>query len=88
MVYIRSATVDASLFSHYFGDCPIITAKGRTHPVTSFFLEDVYDNLEYRLASDSPAALTNSTIPKKKVLSFACMLAISKRLSLIFVFDG
>lgn len=64
---VMSATVDASLFSHYFGDCPIITAKGRTHPVTSFFLEDVYDNLEYRLASDSPAALTNSTIPKKKV---------------------
>lgn len=64
---VMSATVDASLFSHYFGDCPVITAKGRTHPVTSFFLEDVYENLEYRLASDSPAALTNSTIPKKKV---------------------
>lgn len=64
---VMSATVDASLFSHYFGDCPIITAKGRTHPVTSFFLEDIYDNLEYRLATDSSAALTNSTIPKKKV---------------------
>ncbi|XP_057861727.2 DExH-box ATP-dependent RNA helicase DExH7, chloroplastic isoform X2 [Cryptomeria japonica] len=61
---LMSATVDATLFSHYFGDCPVITAKGRTHPVTTFFLEDVYDRLEYHLASDSPASLTDTVMPK------------------------
>ncbi|KAH9305425.1 hypothetical protein KI387_009829 [Taxus chinensis] len=64
---LMSATVDASLFSHYFGDCPVITAKGRTHPVTTFFLEDVYNKIEYHLASDSLASLTTNPMPKKKV---------------------
>eukprot|EP01018_Ginkgo_biloba_P026980 Gb_05411 [translate_table: standard] len=64
---LMSATVDASLFSQYFGNCPVISAKGRTHAVTPFFLEDVYDSLEYCLVSDSLAALKNTTLPKKKV---------------------
>lgn len=54
---LRSATVDSNLFSRYFGDCPVITAEGRTHPVTTYFLEDVYESINYRLASDSAAAI-------------------------------
>ncbi|KAG7588375.1 Helicase superfamily 1/2 ATP-binding domain [Arabidopsis suecica] len=58
-VILMSATVDAHQFSRYFGQCPIITAQGRTHPVTSYFLEDIYEKTKYLLASDSPAALSS-----------------------------
>ncbi|CAJ1940431.1 unnamed protein product, partial [Sphenostylis stenocarpa] len=35
-----------------------------SHPVTTYFLEDIYDQIEYRLTSDSPASLTHGTFPK------------------------
>ncbi|GBG62911.1 hypothetical protein CBR_g34283 [Chara braunii] len=54
---LMSATVDPSLFSQYFGGCPIISASGRTFGVETHFLEDVYETLEYRLTSSSDAAL-------------------------------
>jgi ATP-dependent RNA helicase DHX29 len=53
---LRSATVDSSLFARYFGECPVITVEGRTHPVSTHFLEDAYEQLEYCLALDSPAS--------------------------------
>ncbi|KAF1887143.1 hypothetical protein Lal_00040740 [Lupinus albus] len=65
-VIVMSATVDSSLFSRYFGHCPVVTAEGRTHPVTTHFLEDIYDQINYRLASDSPASLANDTFPKEQ----------------------
>ncbi|KAI9107308.1 hypothetical protein K1719_021696 [Acacia pycnantha] len=65
-VILMSATVDSSLFSKYFGNCPVITAEGRTHPVTAYFLEDIYDQINYRLASDSPASLAYEAYPKEK----------------------
>ncbi|KAM0916755.1 hypothetical protein ACQ4PT_010076 [Festuca glaucescens] len=55
-VILMSATVDSSLFARYFGDCPVITVAGRTHPVSTHFLEDVYEKMEYCLALDSPAS--------------------------------
>lgn len=64
---IRSATVDSSLFSGYFGGCPVITAQGRTHPVTSYFLEDIYETINYHLPSDSPASISYDTPMRKKV---------------------
>lgn len=66
----RSATLDSNLFSNYFGACPVISAKGRTFPVTTFFVEDVYEQIpNYRLATDSPAAVGNNyRVNKKKVL--------------------
>ncbi|WCJ18473.1 RNA helicase family protein [Euphorbia peplus] len=60
-VILMSATVDSNLYSHYFGHCPVLTAKGRTHPVTNYFLEDIYESINYRLALDSPAVLRNQT---------------------------
>ncbi|PRQ35065.1 putative RNA helicase [Rosa chinensis] len=36
-VILMSATVDSNLFSNYFGGCPVITAEGRTHPVTTSY---------------------------------------------------
>ncbi|XP_020965227.1 DExH-box ATP-dependent RNA helicase DExH7, chloroplastic [Arachis ipaensis] len=66
-VILMSATVDSSLFSKYFGHCPVVTAEGRTHPVTTYFLEDIYDQIDYRLPSDSPVSLT-STFRKEQKL--------------------
>nr|KAJ0225871.1 hypothetical protein LSAT_V11C100046900 [Lactuca sativa] len=61
-----SARVDSQLFSHYFGDCPVIHAQGRTHPVPTYFLEDIHDSVDYKLlASDSLASL-RSNAPKQK----------------------
>ncbi|KAL7592346.1 hypothetical protein Lser_V15G33035 [Lactuca serriola] len=64
-----SATVDSQLFSNYFGDCPVIHAQGRTHPIPTYFLEDIHDSLDYKLASDSLASL-RSNAPKQKCLAF------------------
>jgi len=54
---LMSATVDATLLSAFFGGCPVLTAEGRTFPVETLHLEDVYERLSYLLAPDSPAAL-------------------------------
>ncbi|XWS55304.1 hypothetical protein CRYUN_Cryun10bG0163800 [Craigia yunnanensis] len=63
-VILMSATVDSDLFSRYFGLCPVITAQGRTHPVTTCFLEDIYESINYHLSSDSPASLRFETSTK------------------------
>lgn len=55
-VILMSATVDSTLFARYFGDCPVISVEGRTHPVSTHFLEDVYEKMDYCLALDSPAS--------------------------------
>jgi hypothetical protein len=34
----------------------VISVEGRTHPVSTHFLEDVYEKMEYCLALDSPAS--------------------------------
>jgi len=70
LIPFRSATVDADLFSRYFGHCPVITAQGRTHPVTTHFLEEIYESINYLLAPDSPAALRSDTSIKDKVFRF------------------
>jgi ATP-dependent RNA helicase DHX57 len=44
---LMSATLDAELFSSYFGGCPILSVEGRTFPVEQFYLEDVYELLQY-----------------------------------------
>uniref|UniRef100_A0A2P2MK53 RNA helicase n=1 Tax=Rhizophora mucronata TaxID=61149 RepID=A0A2P2MK53_RHIMU len=67
-VILMSATVDSSLFSRYFGNCPVLVATGRTHPVTTHFLEDIYESINYHLASDSPAYLRHQACVFDKVL--------------------
>ncbi|KAF5271033.1 hypothetical protein FQR65_LT05383 [Abscondita terminalis] len=39
-VILMSATIDTTLFSKYFNDCPVIEISGRAHPVQQYFLED------------------------------------------------
>ncbi|XP_049932027.1 DExH-box ATP-dependent RNA helicase DExH7, chloroplastic isoform X3 [Nymphaea colorata] len=65
-VILMSATADASLFSKYFGCCPIITAEGRLHHVTTYFLEDIYESLNYHLPSDSPASISGDAYQRKE----------------------
>ncbi|KAL7119617.1 hypothetical protein ACP275_02G073900 [Erythranthe tilingii] len=56
-VILMSATVDSHMFSQYFGNCPVVTAQGRTHPVSTQFLESIHEKLNYRLSTDSPASI-------------------------------
>ena len=44
---LMSATVNAKIFSEYFGNVPILNIPGRTFPVTQLFLEDVLDPIEF-----------------------------------------
>ncbi|XP_058120720.1 dosage compensation regulator [Anopheles ziemanni] len=46
-VILMSATIDTTLFSSYFGDCPVLEVQGRTFPVQQFFLEDCIEMLNF-----------------------------------------
>ncbi|KAI4364040.1 hypothetical protein MLD38_020183 [Melastoma candidum] len=52
-VILMSATINADLFSRYFGNAPIIHIPGFTHPVAEFFLEDVLEKTRYAIKSES-----------------------------------
>mgnify|MGYP001199540767 FL=1 len=39
-VILMSATIDTTLFSSYFGECPVVEVPGRAFPVQEYFLED------------------------------------------------
>lgn len=74
---LMSATLNAELFSRYFakdgfGECPVIAVPGFTHPVKSFFLEDVLEGLggqskpkdeEKERKKEEQKAKSGSTIP-------------------------
>ncbi|KAG6555589.1 hypothetical protein Mapa_002824 [Marchantia paleacea] len=40
-VVVMSATLDASVFTRYFGCCPLVNVPGMTHPVKVLFMEDL-----------------------------------------------
>jgi HrpA-like RNA helicase len=42
-----SATINAEVFSNYFGGCPTMEIPGRTFPVQEYFLEDVIEQTKY-----------------------------------------
>ncbi|OVA00884.1 Helicase [Macleaya cordata] len=48
---LMSATLNAELFSNYFGGAPTIHIPGFTHPVRAHFLEDVLEITGYKLTS-------------------------------------
>ena len=45
---LMSATIDTSLFSRYFGQCPVIDVPGRTHPVQIYYLEHCVEMLRFK----------------------------------------
>lgn len=46
-VILMSATIDTSLFSSYFGNCPIVEIEGRAYPVTQLYLEDCIEMTKF-----------------------------------------
>ncbi|KAK2655365.1 hypothetical protein Ddye_008417 [Dipteronia dyeriana] len=49
---LMSATINADLFSKYFGDAPTIHIPGLTFPVADLFLEDVLEKTRYKIKSE------------------------------------
>ncbi|XP_051123438.1 DExH-box ATP-dependent RNA helicase DExH3 [Andrographis paniculata] len=48
---LMSATLNADLFSKYFGEAPMIHIPGFTYPVRAHFLEDILEMTGYKLTS-------------------------------------
>ncbi|GMH17063.1 hypothetical protein Nepgr_018904 [Nepenthes gracilis] len=46
---LMSATLNAELFSSYFGGAPMLHIPGFTHPVRAHFLENILEMTKYRL---------------------------------------
>ncbi|KPJ19631.1 Dosage compensation regulator [Papilio machaon] len=46
-IILMSATVDVTLFTNYFGNCPVIEIPGRTYPVQQYFLEDCIELTQF-----------------------------------------
>ncbi|XP_028781343.1 DExH-box ATP-dependent RNA helicase DExH6-like isoform X2 [Neltuma alba] len=57
---LMSATIDAERFSQYFGGCPVILVPGFTHPVRTFYLEDVLSIVKYKKENHLDNALLNN----------------------------
>ncbi|XP_074556601.1 DExH-box ATP-dependent RNA helicase DExH1 [Curcuma longa] len=51
-VVLMSATLNADLFSKYFGNSPIIHIPGFTFPVTELFLEDIIEKTRYKITPE------------------------------------
>ncbi|XP_021892464.1 DExH-box ATP-dependent RNA helicase DExH1 isoform X2 [Carica papaya] len=49
---LMSATINANLFSEYFGNAPTMHIPGLTFPVAEFFLEDVLEKTHYNIKSE------------------------------------
>ncbi|XP_028087894.1 DExH-box ATP-dependent RNA helicase DExH1 isoform X2 [Camellia sinensis] len=49
---LMSATINAELFSKYFGNAPTIHIPGLTFPVAELFLEDVLEKTHYSIKSE------------------------------------
>ncbi|XP_004523655.1 putative ATP-dependent RNA helicase DHX57 [Ceratitis capitata] len=52
-VILMSATLNAKLFSDYFGGAPVLEIPGRTFHVEQLFLEDVLEVCDYVMECDS-----------------------------------
>lgn len=46
-IILMSATIDTTLFSRYFNDCPVIEIPGRAFPVQQYFLEDCVEMTKF-----------------------------------------
>lgn len=52
-VVLMSATMDTTLFSKYFNNCPVIEVPGRTFPVRHLFLEDCIELVKFTIPPES-----------------------------------
>ncbi|CCJ29239.1 unnamed protein product [Pneumocystis jirovecii] len=78
-IVLMSATINPTLFCKYFGDefpngqAPSITIPGRSFPVSSYFLEEIYENLKNTFSRKEAPILfdkdTNLYIENEKAFS-------------------
>lgn len=52
-VILMSATIDTTLFSKYFNNCPVIEIPGRAFPVKQYFLEDAIELTKFVPPADT-----------------------------------
>ncbi|XP_030381421.1 putative ATP-dependent RNA helicase DHX57 [Scaptodrosophila lebanonensis] len=52
-VILMSATLNAALFSNYFGGAPVLDIPGRTFPVEQLFLEDILEASDFVMETDT-----------------------------------
>lgn len=57
---LMSATADATLFSRYFGNAPIVDVPGRTFPIEVLYVEDLVKLTGYRIDESSEYAVEDS----------------------------
>ena len=65
-VVLMSATLNADLFSSYFGKCPVVHIEGFTFPVTEYYFEDVLELTGHVIEEDSDYALGPDGISKQR----------------------
>ncbi|GMH15707.1 hypothetical protein Nepgr_017548 [Nepenthes gracilis] len=65
---LMSATLDAERFSQYFGGCPIIQIPGFTHPVKTFYLEDVLSMVNSTGKNNPDAASSSFPIGESELM--------------------
>ncbi|KAH7332237.1 hypothetical protein KP509_20G077000 [Ceratopteris richardii] len=49
---LMSATINAELFSQYFGNAPMVQIPGFTFPVAQYYLEDILEKTSHRVSSE------------------------------------
>ena len=54
-----SATLDAALFTTYFGNAPLVTVPGRAFPVAHYYLEDLIEKSGHIIEEGSRYAVRN-----------------------------
>ncbi|CAA0822531.1 RNA helicase family protein [Striga hermonthica] len=59
-IILMSATINADLFSKYFGNAPTIHIPGLTFPVKEFYLEDVLEKTRYSIQAEFDSFPGNS----------------------------
>ncbi|PSN38206.1 Dosage compensation regulator [Blattella germanica] len=50
---LMSATIDTTLFSEYFNNCPVVEIEGRAYPVQEYYLEDCVQMLNFVPPADT-----------------------------------
>ncbi|XP_030443031.2 LOW QUALITY PROTEIN: DExH-box ATP-dependent RNA helicase DExH1 [Syzygium oleosum] len=65
-VILMSATINADLFSKYFGNAPTLHIPGLTFPVAELFLEDVLEKTHYSIKSEVDNFQGNSRRRRKQ----------------------
>lgn len=46
-VILMSATIDTTMFSRYYNNCPVVEIPGRAFPVQQYFLEDCLEMTKF-----------------------------------------